>query len=410
MSDAFPISNKRKLNSNERDETKESVVVPLKEIVQATDQVSVTFSKENKRKMAECAEKNGIVLSEDQLNRVALITGSWFSSSKWHEIEGVMPEILRNIDKPAAFYLFLSKGGAKASTMNMPDLGDILFGLRLKEAGFKSVVLFDEASRPSPLPKIIKLHSHSHSGYTSALFEIFSKLDLELRIESIQIDRGKFQEEKHNLKKKIKENNIPEGIKQTLEAMKRSADIVENKAIIRDVAKFVAIKNSRVVPDNILHLSVTQKSDRLNFRLPFGLEHIHGVPLIAIGTEGKITMQIRPEKELAAGFEILKKELKISIIKDEANNFLAYAISREPITKIDVLRAVGQAISKKAVDGTIINLPGIARKLGVSQATQQQLEGMEKELEEGNRSSTTLSLILLRKAEQSIISLLRKKE
>jgi hypothetical protein len=402
------IFNKRKLNSNERNETKESVVVPLKEIIQATDQVSVTFSKENKRKMAECAEKNGVVLSEVQLNRAALITGSWFSSSKWHEIEGVMPEILRNIDKPAAFYLFLSKGGPKASTMNMPDFGDILFGLRLKEAGFKSVVLFDEASRPSPLPKIIKLHSHS--GYTSALFEIFSKLDLELRIESIQIDRGKFQEEKHNLKKKIKENNIPEGIKQTLEAMERSADIVESKAIIRNVAKFVAIKNSRVVPDNILHLSVTQKSDRLNFRLPFGLEHIHGVPLIAIGTEGKITMQIRPEQELAAGFEILKKELKISIIKDEANNFLAYAISREPITKIDILRAVSQAISKKAVDGTIINLLGIARKLGVSQAAQQQLERMEKEPEEGSRSSTTLSLILLRKAEQSIMSLLRKKE
>ncbi len=402
------IFNKRKLNSNERNETKESVVVPLKEIIQATDQVSVTFSKENKRKMAECAEKNGVVLSEVQLNRAALITGSWFSSSKWHEIEGVMPEILRDIDKPAAFYLFLSKGGPKASTMNMPDFGDILFGLRLKEAGFKSVVLFDEASRPSPLPKIIKLHSHS--GYTSALFEIFSKLDLELRIESIQIDRGKFQEEKHNLKKKIKENNIPEGIKQTLEAMERSADIVESKAIIRNVAKFVAIKNSRVVPDNILHLSVTQKSDRLNFRLPFGLEHIHGVPLIAIGTEGKITMQIRPEQELAAGFEILKKELKISIIKDEANNFLAYAISREPITKIDILRAVSQAISKKAVDGTIINLLGIARKLGVSQAAQQQLERMEKEPEEGSRSSTTLSLILLRKAEQSIMSLLRKKE
>lgn len=366
---AFQSLNKRKQDISE--EQFESVVVPLKKIAAAADQLStLPQNTERKKRIAEFAKNNGISLNNDQWSRAALITSKWFSDSNWGDIERMLPEILSGIDKPVGLYLFLSKGGHNAGTINLPDLGDVLFALRLKKAGFASVVLFDEAAPPSPLLEIIKWPSNSE--YKSALHKIFTGIGLRLDIREIQVDKEKLEKERQHESK-------PEEVERMLRAMKRSEGMVEDEAVLKLVKEFFAVMNSRIIPKDILHLSITEKESRLNFRMPFGLEHIHGVPLIAFEANENTIVQIQPEKELKEFFEILKREdLKIFVVKDENDNFLAYAISKRAITEEDVLKAVGKAVSKSADGGAIpIKQSIIAKALEVSQDTIRTLEDKE---------------------------------
>jgi len=352
-----------------------SITVPIEHIKRVSEQFTPNLSIETEKQIIETIEaaKN---LNKDQLKKATLLFGkNWFTGSDKHEKEGIVQNIIRNIDKPLMMYLFTSKGGPLASSVNIPDLGEIIFLARVGKVE-KKLILVDEF-----LSFGSNIWGDSNSAFKERLSDLAKQFGIELEIKNIE---GLYNKEKFNELNKfssLEGEEFKERVKVLVRALIRGNGGID-LSIIEKIIEFIAIMQSRRpdILEDSLHLSVVKGEGKLNVGWPFGLLFIHGVPLIFVH-KGKMAMQIVPESELEIAKEILKEDKKIKIFKvvDEHGNFLSFAIKREEnIEEKDVLDAVKNSLEKKAKEGSMHRIPDILEELGVPK---ERIDAVNKELE-----------------------------
>jgi hypothetical protein len=356
-----------------------SITVSLFDIQKVVEQFTPKPSTETEKQIKQMIEtiKDAKNLNEDQLKKAALLLGPWFSGSDKHEKEGIWSNIIRNIGKLLTIYLFTSKGGPLASSVNTPDLGEMIFLWRIREV-VEKLTLVDEFPFFGP-----NIWGDSNSAFKERLSDLAKQFGIELEIKNIE---GLYNKEKFNELNKfssLEDEEFKERVEVLARALIRGNGGID-LSIIKKIIEFIAIMQSRrpEILEDSLHLSVVRGEGKLNIGWPFGLLPIHGVPLI-FEHKGKMTMQIVPENELKIANEILKddKEIKISKVVDEHDNFLAFAIKRKGnIEEKDVLLAVRNALEKRAKDGSVHHpITEILEELGVPK---EPINAINKELEE----------------------------
>jgi len=351
------------------------IKVPLSAIQKVIEQFTPKPPTETEKQIETIKDAKN--LNEDQLRKAALLLCPWFSGSDKHEKEGIWSNIIRNIGKPLTIYLFTSKGGPLASSVNTPDLGEIILLGRIGKVK-KSITFVDEFPFFGP-----NIWGNSNSAFKERLSDLAKQSGIELEIKNIE---GLYNKEKFNELNKfssLEDEEFKERVEVLARALIRGNGGID-LSIIKKIIEFIAIMQSRrpEILEDSLHLSVVRGEGKLNIGWPFGLLPIHGVPLI-FEHKGKMTMQIVPENELKIANEILKddKEIKISKVVDEHDNFLAFAIKRKGnIEEKDVLLAVRNALEKRAKDGSVHHpITEILEELGVPK---EPINAINKELEE----------------------------
>jgi len=351
------------------------IKVPLSAIQKVIEQFTPKPPTETEKQIETIKDAKN--LNEDQLRKAALLLCPWFSGSDKHEKEGIWSNIIRNIGKPLTIYLFTSKGGPLASSVNTPDLGEIILLGRIGKVK-KSIIFVDEFPFFGP-----NIWRDSNSAFKERLSDLAKQFGIELEIKNIE---GLYNEEKFNDLNKFSSLENEE-FKKRVEVLARA--LIRGNGwidldIITKIIEFIAIMQSRrpKILEDSLHLSVVRGEGKLNIGWPFGLLSIHGVPLI-FEHKGEMTMQIVPENELNIANEILlkdNKEIKIFKVVDEHDNFLAFAIKRGNIEEKDVLLAVRNALEKRAKDGSVRHpITEILEELGVPK---EQINAVNEKLKE----------------------------
>jgi len=354
-----------------------SITVSLFDIKEVVEKFIPKPSTETEKQIIKAA-KDFKDLNENQLKKATLLLGkNWFTGSDKHEKNSIELNIIRNIDRPLTIYLFTSKGGHLASSENIPDLGEIIFLARVGKVE-KKLILVDEFPFFGP-----NIWRDSNSAFKERLSDLAKQFGIEIEIKNIE---GLYNKEKFNELNKfssLEDEEFKERVEVLARALIRGNGGID-LSIIKKIIEFIAIMQSRrlEILEDSLHLSVVRGEGKLNIGWPFGLLPIHGVPLI-FEHKGKMTMQIVPENELKIANEILKddKEIKISKVVDEHDNFLAFAIKRKGnIEEKDVLLAVSNALEKRAKDGSVHHpITEILEELGVPK---EPINAINKELEE----------------------------
>jgi len=370
------------------------IKVPLSAIQKVIEQFTPKPPTETEKQIETIKDAKN--LNEDQLRKAALLLCPWFSGSDKHEKEGIWSNIIRNIGKPLTIYLFTSKGGPLASSVNTPDLGEIILLGRIGKVK-KSITFVDEFPFFGP-----NIWGNSNSAFKERLSDLAKQSGIELEIKNIE---GLYNKEKFNELNKfssLKDEEFKERVEVLARALIRGNGGID-LSIIKKIIEFIAVMQSRrpEILDDSLHLSVVRGEGKLNIGWPFGLLPIHGVPLI-FEHKGKMTMQIVPENELKIANEILKddKEIKIFKVVDEHDNFLAFTIKRKwDIEEKDVLLAVRNALEKRAKDGSVHQpITEILEELGVpkeqinavneklKEIKERAIESLDKTLEEAKKT------------------------
>jgi len=344
-----------------------SITVPIGDINRVSEQFTPNLSTETKKQIIEMikAAKDLNDLNENQLKKATLLLSkNWFTGSDKHEKERTVQNIIRNIDKPLTIFLFTSKGGPLASSLNMPDLGEIIFLARVGKV-VEKLILVDEFSSFGS-----NIWGDSNSAFKERLSDLAKQFGIELEIKDIE---GLYNKEKFNELNKfssLEDEEFRRRAAVLARALIRGNGGID-LSIIEKIIESTAIMQSRrpEILEDSLYLSVVRGEGKLNVGWPFGLLFIHGVPLI-FEHEGKMAMQIMQKNELEIANEILKekdKEIKIFKVVDEHGDFLAFVIKKgKNIEEKDVLDAVENSLRKRAKDGSMHPITEILEELGVS--------------------------------------------
>ncbi len=261
------------------------------------------------------------------IERTAVMLGGWWSGSKWKEIEHKVVDTLDNVNKPLAFYLYLSKSGTRSSCENVPDLGEILFMGRLRPLDVE-VITYDEHASAGGITY------NDNSSYVTRYREIAEGMGLRLEIRRPALDLEKFAEKYVEMLEEEGKGEADRNVatNRIIKIMRRCEGTgVEEDAVYDLNARYNAMIDSRIRDDTLHHVSVTAKPDKLKIGWPYGLLPLHGVPVIYDDSLKKtgLAVAIIPESEVREGFGEVHNTHTTYIIKNERGELVAYAVTRK---------------------------------------------------------------------------------
>ena len=324
-------------------------------------------------------------------NRALAVTllGSWFSASRFGEVEAEIPYLLkqtyRNPKMPLGLFLFMSKGGIEASDnvdamgRHLPDLSEFIYYERMRIAGYERVVVYDEFSNVGKM-----LQPNGNSVYVDGLR---SMLDSSLHIEVLPNNGGflkkdvekfyrymrilhtvvmpfsmserkstimpweqNFANEKENAEARVSAyiSNLTLEERRWLSIDKIDAEkfaklseqLIWNYGAIRryappkkawDAAAIqVAFANSKVSPrEETFYLSHTAKPGRLKIGWPLsaGYSNTHAEPVIYTNTHGELIIETIPKIQLVELSRMFPHRISTYRVVDESGSFLANGLS-----------------------------------------------------------------------------------
>ena len=348
---------------------------------------------------------------EKRADAVTLL-GSWFSASRFKEVEAEIPYLLKQIYRtpkmPLGIYLFMSKGGIEASDnidergRHLPDLSEFIYYERMRIAGYGRVVVYDEFSNVGRM-----LQPNGNSAYVDG---IRSMLDGGLQIEVLPNNGGflkkdvdkfyrymrilhkvvmpfsmserrftvmpweqGFANEKENVHARVSAyiSNLTIEERKWLSIDKIDAEkfaklseqFIWNYGAIRryappekawDAAAIqVAFANSKISPrEETFYLSHTAKPGRLKIGWPLsaGYSNTHAEPIIYINIHGEPVVETVPKVQLVELNRAFPQRVSVYRVVSESGSFLANGISigTEAITEDTVHKALQNALRKSS--------------------------------------------------------------
>ncbi len=307
------------------------------------------------------------------IERTAVLFSGWWSGSKWNEVGNKVIETLDNVNKPLAFYLYLSKSGTLSSCENVPDLGEILFLGRLKPLNVK-VVIYDEHASAGGIT-----YSDNNS-YVTRYQEMAAGIGLDLEVRAPALDPDKYAEKYVELLEEEERGEADRNIatNRIIKIMRRCEGAsIEDDAVYELNAKYNAMINSRIRDETLHHVSVTAKPDKLKIGWPHGLLPLHGVPIMYEDNSkrDRFAVAIVPESGIREGFEEVHSTHTTYTIKNEQGELFAYAVTQKDneLTEQKFYDDIPVLLSKRAKSETYIKTFGdLLRKKLAPQADENQ--------------------------------------
>ena len=346
---------------------------------------------------------------ENRAHAVTLL-GSWFSASRFGDVEAEIPYLLKQTYRtpkmPLGLFLFMSKGGVEASDnvddrgRHLPDLSEFIYYERMRMAGYGRVNVYDEFSnvgrmlQPNGnsayvdglrsmldgslhievLPNnggFLKKDVEKFSRYMRILHKVVMPFSMSERKSTVMPWEKDFANEKENAYARVSAyiSNLTLEERRWLSIDKIDAEkfaklseqLIWNYGAIRryaptekawDAAAIqVAFANSKVSPrEETFYLSHTAKPGRLKIGWPLsaGYSNTHAEPVIYINTHGEPTIETIPKIQLVELSRAFPNRVSVYRVVNESGSFLANGLSigADEIDEDTVHEALQNALRK----------------------------------------------------------------
>ncbi|MDE1851275.1 MAG: hypothetical protein KGH69_01120 [Candidatus Micrarchaeota archaeon] len=360
----------------------------------------------------------GSYVEESARQAGAIMLGNWYSASREKQLKGgtadsVEQEIADYIAThqdamQTAMFLTLSKLGYEASSVNMPDLAEMMMHGRIAAAGFSRVILIDET------PIISGMMPHGDRIYKRTLAQLMSGI-IDVKADTnVIVDEGLFGKYTKLLKDIGKDRYTGKasdyGLDISDESVSRLAaefimtyrairryEGVSREMAIEASARMNAFHKSKRYPGkegyygDAFYSSVTKKDGRHNVGFIADTLPGHGVAMIYLhGKNGSSSLKVTvvPEAEVSATKDELERSgMKLHAVHyrregehhmhtldrlQRGEAFLAYALVPKgfTFTEKEFLEAVNSGMREKATDqgicmgmmDVILHMDGISAK------------------------------------------------